>query len=125
VLTWPRYYKHAGLAASTVVAAVANSLALGWMLHRRLGSPGWAQIARTAGVTTLCAAVMGAASVGVHRVLAAHVSGLAALGGAIAAGVAVYTALVCLACGRERRELLEAFRERRGVSGPDDEWDEL
>lgn len=58
VVTWPAELKHAGLALSTVISEAVNGLTLGWLLHRRLGSPGWASILASAGRALLCSAAM-------------------------------------------------------------------
>ena len=113
LLTWPLYYKHAGLALATVIAAVVNAVALGWSLHRRLGSPGWREIARSALVIGVCAGIMGLAVKGVHRALLEQAGDVGALVAAVAAGALLYGGLTAAACGRERRELLDMWRRRK------------
>ena len=59
IFTLPTYVKHAGLAAATVIAEAFNGFMLGWLVHRRLGSPGWAHMFRCAGKALLAAVIMG------------------------------------------------------------------
>ncbi len=59
ILTWPLYWKHAGLALATVISEGVNGLTLAYFLHRRLGSPGWKQILTSVGRFVIAAAVMG------------------------------------------------------------------
>lgn len=56
ILTFPTYWKHAGLALATVVSEGVNGLVLGLFIHRRIGSPGWSQIGRSA-ARMFCAAL--------------------------------------------------------------------
>ncbi|MBN1558497.1 MAG: polysaccharide biosynthesis C-terminal domain-containing protein, partial [Lentisphaerae bacterium] len=120
MLTWPLYYRHAGLAAATVLAGCVNAAALGLLLHRRIGSPGWGAIAAGAGRALAAAAVMGAAAAAVHRGLAAWTAAwpapwgrMTAVCGAIATGAALYAALAARLCRPEMRELRAALKRRR------------
>lgn len=59
VLTWPSGYEHAGLACATVIASALNSLVLAIMITRRIGSPGWKTLSKSALRITLAALLMG------------------------------------------------------------------
>lgn len=125
LLTWPTYYKHAGLACATVISSAFSVVALAVSLHRRIGSPGWTQVIRTGGAALLASVGMAAAALIVHggltSVLVSRTSptagGLLAVCGSILAGSAVYLALGSVLLRRERAELLHAVRGRRSKSG--------
>jgi putative peptidoglycan lipid II flippase len=126
MLTWPLYFRHSGLACATVLAEATNAAALGWMLHRRLGSPGWRQIARGGLAALLGSAAMGAAAMLAYaaaagRVAAAGLGGsagrAAALAAAVAAGCAVYAAAARLLCRDEWNALRGRLARRiRGAA---------
>ncbi len=59
IFTLPTHLKHAGLAASTVIAEAFNGIMLGWLVHRRFGSPGWRHMFICAGKAVVAAVVMG------------------------------------------------------------------
>jgi len=122
LLTWPLHFKHAGLALATVLASVVSVLALGWLLHRRIGSPGWKQVLHTALRAVIASAIMGAASVAVHSALAAAFSSggapvltarLVSVAAAIAAGIVVYAVLAFLLCRNECRAVLSTLLSRK------------
>lgn len=69
-LTFPRDLKAASLASAAVVSEAFNGLALGWAIHRLLGSPGWTPILRSALRSLLGALAMGLAVALVHESLA-------------------------------------------------------
>jgi putative peptidoglycan lipid II flippase len=115
VVVLPLEYKHAGLAFSTVVASAVNCAILGYLLHRRLGSPGWSRIAGTAVRVLFASLVMGIVTFQAHALLAAaapkmglgmKMGQLVAVPGGIAAGVAVYAALALMLCRQEVRDML-------------------
>lgn len=125
VLFLPLYYKHAGLAFSTVVASAVNCLCLGHILHRRLGSPGWTLIAQTAGKVLGASLVMGVVVFQSHAWLDKVVreagvgskpGQLLAVPGSIGIGLAVYGILALLLCRREMRELM-GLRHRSVSAG--------
>ncbi len=70
ILTWPEYWKHAGLALATVIGETINGGVLAWLLHRRLGSPGWREIGYSAGRCLAAALGMGVIAWSAHRWLA-------------------------------------------------------
>lgn len=59
ILTWPLYWKHAGLALATVISEGFNGVMLGTRLTKRLGSPGWNEILRSAARILVAAVIMG------------------------------------------------------------------
>ncbi|MFH0953791.1 MAG: murein biosynthesis integral membrane protein MurJ [Verrucomicrobiota bacterium] len=69
ILTWPLRMKHAGLALATVLSEGFNGIMLGFLLHRRIGSPGWKQIIGNAARALLAAAVMGLAAIACRNLL--------------------------------------------------------
>ena len=122
VLTWPVDIRHAGLAFSTVISEGLNGLALGWLLHRRLGSPGWREIFQGAARALASAGVMAGlllvARPGLERLL--HTAGapdkLVQLGsvlGAIFLGVVAYFAVAALLRAPELGFVREALQQRR------------
>jgi putative peptidoglycan lipid II flippase len=105
ILTWPVEYKHAGLALATVLASLANCVCLGVMLQRRIGPVGWTRLAGGLSRMLLAALVMAWVVVRVPAWMqtlggvAAGDGKLAQLVGvvaAIAAGMAVYGALLAV-----------------------------
>jgi putative peptidoglycan lipid II flippase len=112
LLTLPLYYKHAGLALATVLAAAGNATALGWTLHRRLGSPGWISIARTGLGALCCAGLMAAVCAWAGAGLTPRLGRGGALAVAVGGGIVVYALLAGIVCRRERRELIEALTRR-------------
>jgi len=69
LLTWPLYLKHAGLALATVISEGFNGITLGFLIHRRLGSPGWSRIIASAAKSLAAAIGMGVSAVAVHAML--------------------------------------------------------
>ena len=122
VLTWPRAYKHAGLALATVIASAVNSVALAWILTRRIGSPGWKSIALRAAKVAVAAGVMGGVAyaaypwaeglLGCYGV-SGKVAQLLALCGTILVAAGVYAAVASVVCRQEIRQFLAARRSGR------------
>lgn len=122
ILTWPQGYEHAGLAFATVLSSAMNGAVLALMLHRRIGSPGWREIAGAAGRIAVCACIMGCAVWRGHGFLAGRMESLGApaktgqlvavLGG-IALGLLVYGACAALICRKETGELISSARRTR------------
>lgn len=69
ILTLPEYWKHAGLAAATVIAETFNGITLAVCLRRRLGPIGAGQILRGWLRALAAALVMAAAAYGLYHVL--------------------------------------------------------
>lgn len=122
ILTWPLYTKHAGLALATVISEGFNGLTLGFLLHRRLGSPGWRQILTSAAKSLAAAAVMGLGAAAIHAMLfragealglMAKLNQIQAVFLSIAGALAIYLLVArLLRCG-ELNDVLDALRRRR------------
>ena len=124
-LTLPEYWKHAGLAFSTVVAEGFNGLALAYFLRKRLGPFGirgiMGGLARALGAS----AAMAATALGTERALTtwlyAHVPHKAAqwigVPAAIALGIGVYFALARAFRFPELGYVIEALRARNRRRG--------
>ena len=124
VLTWPEDIRHAGLAFATVISEGVNGLMLGFLLHRRLGSPGWAGIFRGTARALIASAVMAVilllAYPALERTL--HQAGapakLVQMGSvlvAIALGILAYFASAALLRAPELGFVREALQRRRQV----------
>ena len=124
VLTWPEQIRHAGLALATVISEGVNGFALGFLLHRRLGSPGWGLVFRGVARALFSSAVMAGLLVvarpALERLLV-HLGApdkLVQLGsvlGAIGAGVLAYFLTAALLRAPELGFVREALQRRRQV----------
>jgi len=126
VITLPLYFKHAGMALSTVIASIVNCVVLGYILHKRLGSPGWGRIARAAGGAVAASAIMGVAVFYAYAWLEAAVARtgwgmktgqIAAVAGSVVVGLLVYGLLASVLCRQEVHDLIG--RKRRSVEPQD------
>lgn len=126
VTTFPPYYEHAGIALGGVVAETVNGATLAWLLHRRIGSPGWGGLLGSGLRILLASCGMAATAFCAHRLgldaLRAAGTGqrtaqLGAVGGAVAAGAAVYAALCLILCRSETRAFLSGWSRRTAASG--------
>ena len=127
-LLLPRDLKAASLAFAAVVAEAFNGLTLGWQLSRRIGSPGWSDILRSAGRSLVAAALMGLGVAVAHPLLvrglaALRVSGkalqFAALLPCLVLGVGMYLlAAGLLRCPeiQDVRQALAARRQRKSTA---------
>jgi putative peptidoglycan lipid II flippase len=120
VLTWPAPIKHAGLALATVLSSAMNGIVLGWLLHRRVGSPGWRSIGVGAARASACAAGMALVLALSRQGLRTATAGLPQRPGEVAfvaisvtVGVAVYLGLAALIRAPELADLSAAIRRRR------------
>jgi putative peptidoglycan lipid II flippase len=122
ILTWPTYMKHAGLALATVISEGFNGLTLGWVLTRRIGSPGWPKILRSVARILLAAAAMGFAVIAIHRALsgalaardlAPKVTQSISVLSSIGLGGLVYLACASLLRCPELRDVWQAIAQRR------------
>jgi len=125
VLTWPAGWKHAGLAAATVLSSLANCVMLAAALRRRFNAPRLGEVIPTVARLTAAALVMGAVAFWVERRLSLVLTEaawpykareLVSVCGAMAAAMTVYGALLPLLCRQALRELAEDVR-RRGRGG--------
>lgn len=125
IYTLPLNIKHAGLAASTVIAELFNGAALAWLVHRRLGSPGWRTLAGSAMRSFAAALSMGVFIWFIAPPLATMFGGLlpqklaqiAAVLLTIGGGMAVYLIAARLFGCAELNEVLQAVRRRRQRHG--------
>jgi putative peptidoglycan lipid II flippase len=134
VLTWPFEYKHAGLAFSTVLSESAHGIALGVLLHRRLGSLGWRSVFAAAARALACSAAMALALLIAHPALT-HAWRAASLGGkaqeiafvlsAIAVGIAVYFATARVFRAPELGFAIDAVRHRHSAPAAREELPQL
>jgi len=116
----PVQIKHAGLAASTVIAEFFNGAALAWLVHHRLGSPGWRTMLRSGVRSLLAALVMGAVIYLVLPVLAgmaiellpAKLAQVASVLVTIAAGMIAYIMVARMLGSSEWSEVMQAIRRR-------------
>ena len=120
ILVLPTYWKHAGMAFSTVLAEAAGMLVLGTILTRRVKNLQWLEIFKSFGRCLLAALVMAAAAwatawlvlpmLGNH--LPAKVAQIATTGLSISIGALVYLALTYLLRAPELREIKSAIRRK-------------
>ncbi|MBP7275976.1 MAG: murein biosynthesis integral membrane protein MurJ [Kiritimatiellae bacterium] len=122
MLTWPLEWKHAGIAAATVISEAINGIWMSLLVHRRLGSIGWGRIGESVARTCLASAGMAAAAWKVNMEashLAARVSSslflqrLSGVAAGIAAGIGVYLLMSWILRSPELREMVVAARHRR------------
>ncbi|HMP75769.1 MAG TPA: murein biosynthesis integral membrane protein MurJ [Kiritimatiellia bacterium] len=122
VTTWPYDYKHAGLALATVISEGMNGLTLAVLLHRRLGSPGWATVFAAAARALGCSAVMALLISLAHPLLASALTAtelptkvveIASVLIAIALGLAAYFACAFLIRAPELAFARDALQRRR------------
>ncbi len=125
ILTWPREWKHGGLALATVIGEAFNGLTLAVLLHRRLGSPGWRRIA-----TSATRSVCGAGCMALAIRVAWHAGypwlqtldgptkwvQFVAVSGAIAIGCATYFAVTWMLRSPEIESVINALRRRLTAS---------
>jgi putative peptidoglycan lipid II flippase len=122
LLTWPLYLKHAGLALATVISEGFNGITLGFLLHRRLGSPGWRQIITSAARSLAAAIGMGISAAAVHAMLfrvgerwglAAKLNQIQSVLLGILCALVVYMVLALLFRCPELKDVWEALRKRK------------
>jgi len=121
ILTWPIGYKHAGLAFATVLASGLNCLVLGYILHGRLGDPGWINSVGITARALVASLIMGAAvfkaqhffeTVFTETMSSAKVADIAALLCSILVGVVVYGVLIGLLCRRQIGEIVSRLSRK-------------
>lgn len=122
----PTYWKHAGLALSTVLAECFNGTMLAMALQRRMGRFAWRGVVGGWLRALAASAVMGAAAWGVERAVSpwlyvrmdlqlARIAGVAA---ALGTGVVVYFAIARLFRYPELGFVMEALRRKRAAKKP-------
>lgn len=122
VMTWPVDIRHAGLAFATVCSEAVNGIALGALLHRRLGSPGWRSVFAAVGRAFAASAAMAALILVVAPLLRAAGEGMGlheklvqalVVFGGIVVGIAAYFAVAALLRAPEMHFVRDALRRRR------------
>ncbi|MCK5676554.1 MAG: polysaccharide biosynthesis C-terminal domain-containing protein, partial [Verrucomicrobia bacterium] len=118
ILTLPTYWKHAGMAFSTVIAEAVGMAGLGIILTRRMKNLQWLEISRSFNRCLLAALIMAiAAWATAHfalpvlgNLLPDKVAQLVTVGLAVSIGALVYFALTLLLRSPELREIKSARR---------------
>lgn len=122
MLTWPLAWKHAGIAAATVVSEFINGVWMSLVVHRRLGTIGWGRIGVSVLRTSIAAAGMAASAWFVTHAAARALAGagshlfltrLASVIAGIGVGIVVYILLSRILRSPELNEMIEAARHRR------------
>lgn len=121
IWTWPLHLKHAGLAMATVIGETVNGIVLAILLHRRLGSAGWRDIALSAGRCILAATLMGLATWFLYGILRTWAAGqawpeivieISTVSLSILAAIVVYLLLTWWLRAPEIMDVLRAIRKR-------------
>lgn len=120
ILTLPLYWKHAGMAFSTVIAEAAGMATLGIILTRRMKNLQWLGIFRSFNRCLLAALVMAlAAWTAAHlslpmleNLLPVKIAQFITVGLSVSAGALTYFALTILLRAPELREIKSAIRKR-------------
>lgn len=124
LITLPVNIKHAGLAASTVIAEAFNGFVLAWFVHHRLGSPGWIHMISSAAKALLASGVMAlflwlSLPLVQEQLLALgapqKIAQVASVLSVIAAGMLVYIAAMRALRGQELGEAITAIRRRKAA----------
>ncbi len=118
ILTFPLYWKHAGMALATVLAEAAGMVALGYILARRIENIQWKKTVQTLVRSLLCALAMAAVAWLVARYatpcltnfLPAKIAQIAVVAAAIPAGIATYLLMALALRAPEVREITDSLR---------------
>jgi putative peptidoglycan lipid II flippase len=120
ILTLPTYWKHAGMAFSTVIAEAAGMAVLGIILTRRIGNLQWKEILQSFIRCLFCALAMAVGAwLSVYAwqpilasLLPAKLAQIASVALAMGAGSALYFGLSFLFRAPELREIKSAIRRK-------------
>jgi len=120
ILTLPTYWKHAGMAFSTVIAEAAGMAVLGIILTRRMKNLQWMEISRSFNRCLLAALIMAIAAWATAWLvlpmlgnwMPAKIAQIATVGLSISIGALVYLALTYLLRNPELREIKSAIRKK-------------
>lgn len=115
------YWKHAGMALSTVISEGVYGLTLGWILYRRLGAfrirgilAGWARaLGAAVGMALAALLVLRGLTPWLDTMVSLKLARLIAVPLAIGLGMAVYFGLARLFRFQELGDLMDALRRRR------------
>lgn len=119
ILTWPADYKHAGLAFATVISSAVNSIQLGVLLTRRVGSPGWMSVIMTMLKALMCSVVMGIAVFILQKYTRAYIvemglrsiwALLVSLAVGVLCGAGIYLSLALLVCKDETLKIIKSLK---------------
>jgi putative peptidoglycan lipid II flippase len=120
ILTLPLYWKHAGMAASTVIAEAAGMTVLGILLTRRIKNLAWKGILHSF-IRCLCCAVIMAVAAGAtawllhplfDSLVSAKLAQFCTVSISIAVGVFIYLGLSIVLHSPELHEIKSAIRKR-------------
>ncbi len=118
VLLLPVDYRHVGIATSTVLTSLLNTIIFLWILRQRGYRPNLLNLASNLLRTLVAATLMAIACVALFNVLDAHLPLLFSVGVTILAGGLLYLPLAALLAPAACRELLEDLPlRRRSVKG--------
>ncbi|MFC1497220.1 murein biosynthesis integral membrane protein MurJ [Verrucomicrobiota bacterium] len=122
ILFWPVGYKHAGIAFASVVSHAFNCMVLAFLLHKKIGSPGWGTVVSTMFRVLIISCIMGlvcyfvniwlydlAGSIGLSLLLVR----LCSVGGSIVVGFVLYSVLSVVFCREEVKGLLSSLRKSK------------
>jgi putative peptidoglycan lipid II flippase len=120
ILTLPTYWKHAGMAFSTVIAELAGMTALGIILTRRVGNLQWTVVLRSFIRCLIAAAIMASAAWGTVQILLPVLDGLlpvkiaqlVTVGLVVFCGIILYFVLTFLLRAPELGEIKSAIRRQ-------------
>ncbi len=120
ILTLPEYWKHAGMAFSTVIAEALGMIALGMILARRIPGIQWRSVLHNFIRSFISALVMAAAAWFTARIalsmfeniLPSKIAQLAAVALAIGTGALLYFLLALAFKAPELREIKHAIRQK-------------
>lgn len=121
ILTFPEYWKHAGLALATVISEGVNGLTLAWFVHRKIGPLGWRQIVMSVGRIFVAAGIMGPLAWSARRTLyaalapslPAKLAQITAVMGGIAVAVVFYGIITRLLQCPEWQTVRQALTRRQ------------
>lgn len=121
IITWPRGFKHAGLACATVLSSAMSCACLGVLVNRRFGAVGWSEIFGAFLRIGLASSGMGVCVRGVHSSLCAtgildtlgpELARLVALAAAVVCGVMAFVLLALILCRGSIASIQSSWRER-------------
>lgn len=127
IMTWPLYWKHAGLALATVLSEGFNGLSLCWLLRRRLGPLGLKRIGMTVLRSLLGAGIMGVSIAIMHTYLfrlglgwglPAKINQISSVLVSIGAGAVIYVACAIVLRSPELLDVYRAFSRRKQTDKP-------
>ncbi len=119
ILTFPLYWKHAGMALATVLAEGAGMTGLGILLSRRIENIDWKETGRTLVRCLLCALAMAAVtwftahflSPMLGRHLPAKIAEITVVAASVGLGIGSYLLLTLLFKAPELREIMKSLRK--------------